>query len=365
MDDFLALARARNLIQLRRYDAALEALAPALGDPATEAEAWCLHTHALLAKGDLSQALPAARKAIAVRPEDEWPHRLLALVLLHGGNHKDALRAAQEAARLAPRQVETLHVLAICQASSRKKADAQTTVNTLLKLHPHSALAHRTAGAVAMTSKNWAAAMPYLRESLRLEPNDADVAASLAEVLKRLGRRQEAGEMLLAAARADPTDHSIRKSLGRLGLPVATFGGFAIYKVMVSIQLSRALPNVQPATAVMVTAAFFTLVGGYLSYARVSGTRDLPDDIHRGLLGEHRNYALGWLGCAALASVPLAVWAAAAPQDHGQSLALSIGLVLFSVVALTVILKLWTGPFPIRFPSTAAWLARRRAPRSS
>lgn len=365
MDGFPALARARNLIQLRRYDAALEALAPALGDPATEAEAWCLHTQALLAKGDLSQALPAARKAIAVRPEDEWPRRLFALVLMHGGNPKDALRAAKEAARLAPQQVETLHVLAICQANSREKADAQTTVNMLLELHPHSALAHQTAGAVAVSRRNWVAAERYLRESLRLEPNDADVAATLAEVLKRLGRRQEAGDMLLAAARADPTDHTIRKSISRLGLPVATFGGFAIYKVIVSIQLTRALANLHPATAVMVAAAFFTLVGGYLSYARVSGTRDLPDDIHRGLLGEHRNYALGWLGCAALASVPLAVWAAAAPQDHGQSLALSIGLVLFSVVALTVILRLWTGPFPIRFPSTATWLARRRASRGS
>ena len=41
---------------------------------------------------------------------------------------------------------------------------------------------------------------------------------------------------------------------------MAAFGGFAIYKVMVSIQLSRALANLHPATAVMVTAAFFTLV---------------------------------------------------------------------------------------------------------
>ncbi len=146
----------------------------------------------------------------------------------------------------------------------------------LLELHPHSPLAHQTAGTVAMTRRNWDAAERHLRESLRLEPNDADVATALAEVLKRLGRRREAGDMLLAAARADPTDHSIRRALGRLGLPLATFGGFTLFKVVVPIQLWRVVAEVHPATAVMCTAAFFVLVGGYLSYARVSGTRDLP-----------------------------------------------------------------------------------------
>ena len=83
------------------------------------------------------------------------------------------------------------------------------------------------------------------------------------------------------------------------------------------------------------------------------------------LLGEHRNYALCWLGSASVASLPLAVWAAAAPDDQGQSYALSIGLALFSVAAITLVLKLWSGPFSNRFPSATAWLARRRATRRS
>ncbi len=365
MDGLTALERARNLIQLCRYDAALEALSPAFGDPATEAEAWCLRTQALLGKSDLTQALQAARSAIGANPGNEWPHRLLACVLQQGGNPKDALRAAQEAARISPHQVETLHVLALCLANTRKKTDAEEVANTLLEQHPHAALSHQTAGIVAAIRKDWIAAERHLRASLRLEPHDASVAAALAEVLQRLGRRQEAGESLVAAARANPTDHAIRKSLGRLGLPVATFAGFGLLKVIVSVQFIRALRNVHPATAVIIAAAFFTIVGGYLSYARVSGTRGLPDHIHLGLMGDHRNYALGWLGGAALASIPLAVWAAAAPPDQGRSSVLSIGLLLFSVMAVTLILRFWTGPSPNLFPSMTAWLARRRAaPRS-
>jgi tetratricopeptide (TPR) repeat protein len=363
MDGYPALARARNLLQLRRYDAALEALVPALGDSATESEAWCLRTQALLGKGDVTAALPAARRAVAVDPGSEWPHRLLALVLMRGGNHKDALRAAVEAARIAPHQVETLHVLAICQANARKKKEALSTSYTLLERHPHSALALQTAGTLATMRRDWADAERYFRESLRLEPNDADVAARLAEVLKRLGRRQEAGEMLLAAARADPTNHRIRRSVGRLGLPVAAFGGFGLLKVVVSLQLVRALGHLHPATGVVLVAAFFLLVGGYLSYARFTGTRGLPEHVHRGLLADHRNYALGWLGSAGLACVPLAVWAAAVPPEQGRSYALSIGVALFGSGALLATAMLWTGPFPNLFPSTTAWLARRRASR--
>jgi tetratricopeptide (TPR) repeat protein len=359
-DGFPALSRARSLIQVSRYDAALDALVPALGDPATDGEAWCLRTQALLAMNDLTQALPAARKAVSLDPGGEWPHRLLALVLQRGGNHKDALRSAQEAARIAPYQAETLHVLAICQANARRKADSEKTVHALLERHPHTALSHQTAGSVAAIRGKWSAAEGHLREALRLEPNDADVASALADVLQRLGRREEAGEALLAAARADPTNHSIRRSLGRLGLPVVAFGGFGLFKVMASVQALRVFRYLYPATAVILCAVFLLLVGGYLSYARVSGTRHLPEHIHRGLMADHRNYVLGWLAGAACAAMPLAVWAAAAPPDKGQSWPLAVGLAVFSAGALGLVVWLWTGPFPTLFPSTPAWLERRR-----
>ena len=359
-DGSAALSRARSLIEVSRYESALEALVPALGDPSSEAEAWCLRTQALLGMNDLTQALPAARKAISLDPDAEWPHRLLALVLQRGGNHKDALRSAQEAARIAPYQAETLHVLAICLANRRKKADAEKTVQALLERHPHNALSHQTAGVVAGMRGEWATAERHLREALRLEPNDADVAAALAEVLQRLGRREEAGEALLAAARADPTNHSIRRSLGRLGMPVVALGGFTLFKAILSVQALRVFRFLHPTSAVIVCAVLFVLVGGYLTYARVSGTRHLPEQIHRGLMADHRNYALGWLTASAFAAMPLAVWAAAAPPDEGQSWPLSVGLAFFSAIALGVVVWLWTGPFPNLFPSTSAWLERRR-----
>ena len=167
--------------------------------------------------------------------------------------------------------------------------------------------------------------------------------------------------MLLAAARSDPTNPTHRRSLGRLGLPAAMFGGFGFVKILVSVQLLRIFEHVRPVTGVVIAATLFLMVGGYLSHARVSGTRSLPADVRIALRGDHRNYALGWLGSAGMASFPLAAWAALAPPGHGRSAPLAIGLLVFGASALSFMFRRWTGPFPNLLPVTTAWFARRRA----
>lgn len=363
-DGYAALSRTRHLLQLRRYDEALEALAPALVDPATETDAWCLCTQAHLGQDDVRQALRSARRALALDPNREWPHRLLAVAHQRRSNQRDALAAAKEAARLAPEQVETLHVLAICQANVRfQKDQAEQTARLALEKHPHSALAHRTVGTVAAMRSDWLTAERHLREALRLEPHNAEVAAELARALHRQGKRQEAGEALVAAARSDPTSQETRRSLGRLGLPALTFGGLGLFKAMLALQAVRLFHYFHPATGTVITAVVLAGLGTYLTVARVAGTLTLPEHVHRGLMGDHRNYALGWLSVAAFACLPLALWAAAAPPEKGRSVALAIGLLVFFVVALAGVLKLWTGPLPNLFPSTTSWWRRRRLKR--
>lgn len=361
-----ALARAKHLVELQRWDAALEALQPAYADDGCRAEAWAVRTQALIGKGDLTHALPAARQTIALRPEDEWGHRLLALVLQRGENHKDALRAAKEAARLAPDQPETLHVLALCQLNRWKRRDAQHTADQMVRTHPHNPISHLTVGFVAMARRNWPRAESALREVLRLDPGDAEAAGALSDVLKRTGRKAEAGEVLLAAGRADPTNKNVRESLGRLGLPIAGIGLFGGLKLLASfklvglLQLARLADRVSPLAAVVVAAVFFVVVGGYYSWARWNGTRSLPDHVHQGLVGEHRNYALAWLGSAGAVSLGLAGFAAAVPAERGGSAALAACLVAFGVIALGAVVALWTGPRPSLVPKAPGWLRRLR-----
>ncbi|MFB9313042.1 tetratricopeptide repeat protein [Nocardioides plantarum] len=343
-DGVPALAKARHLIELRRYDEALAALGPATADASTRPEASCLRAQALLGKGASGAAVKAAREAIALDPLHEWPHRLMAVAHAQAGRHKRALSAAEEAVRLAPHHVETLHVLALCQVDRGKKKDARAIVTTMLRQWPDSALAHETAGIVATRSKDWAVAERHFREALRISPQDADITRALAEVLRQSGRRQEAGQALLAAARADPTNHEIRRSLGRLGLPVVAVGGVMIFKVLLSVQVVRVLPYLQPVVAAIALWTFIAAVGGYLTQRRYLGTRNLPAHVHEGLTGEHRNYGLTWLAWGGVLSLPLAAWAAVETPAAGGSMILAVVLGFLGLAALATAWAAWSGP---------------------
>jgi tetratricopeptide (TPR) repeat protein len=355
-EGWAALARARSLMEIRRFADARETLSSALSDPETAAEANCLVAQSFVGQGKYRDALKAAGRASSMEPNEEWAHRLRAIGHQGLGQHKKALTAAQEAARLAPSSLPALNVLAMSQINCGKRKLAVQTAETGLSAHPHAALAHETAGVVAMANRDWKGAEEHLRESMRTNPNDADVAQHLAAVLKKLGRKQEAAETLLAAARADPTRTGTRHALGRLGLPVAAFGGVSIFKIVLASQSVRLLRNVQPAAGVVIVGAFFVLVGGWLSIARFRGTRILPDHIHQGLMADHRNYALSWLAWAGWVALPLAVWAAGAPYGHGQSASLAWGLVAFCFMAQVINRRFWVG----EHPSRARWAAWRR-----
>jgi Flp pilus assembly protein TadD len=343
MDGVPAIAKARHLIELRRYGEALDALGPAAADASTRPEASCLRAQALVGKGAGGAAVKAAREAVALDPHHEWPHRLVAIAYMQTDRHKRALSAAKRAVRLEPHQVETLHVLALCQVNRGKKKDARAIVATMLQKWPDSALAHETAGIVAAARKDWAVAERHFREALRISPQDAEVARALAEVLRRSGRRQEAGNTLLAAARADPTNQEVRRSLGRLGLPAAV-GGFTIFKVMLSVQVVRALPYLQPVVVAIALWTFVAAVGGYLTQRRYLGTRDLPAHVHEGLSSEHRNYGLTWLAWGGVLSLPLAAWAGVESLAAGGSVMLAVVLGILGVAALVTACAAWSGP---------------------
>ncbi|WP_062296138.1 tetratricopeptide repeat protein [Demequina maris] len=362
MSAWAALEQARSLIAVGRNGAAIEALAPAMADNATAPEAWCLQTQALLAEGDHQHALQSAKRAIELRPHDEWGHRLHALVLLGAGNKAGALSAAEEAVRLAPDQLECLHVLAICQIQMRStRKQAVVTADMLLDRHPDSALAHYTAGAVHASLRKYPKALPLLREALRLDPQMSDAAALLADILKATGRPHEAGEMYLAAARASPTDSSIRRSLGRLGVPAIGISAWLILRATIVVSAARNATWMDPMAATAILAAFFVLVGGFFVYRRFTGTRTLPDDVHRALARDHRNYALGWLATAGVISIPLALWAAFAPPGDGRSFKLALGLVAFGLCTFVAFAVMWTGPYPKHVAVAARWLERLRA----
>src|SRR5208337_2593336 len=84
------------------FDEAAGLLARVVSAEPECSRAWCLMARAHLGADRYAEAVSAAKRAAALDPADEWPHRLASNALVHLGNYPDALRAAYDACRLAP-----------------------------------------------------------------------------------------------------------------------------------------------------------------------------------------------------------------------------------------------------------------------
>ncbi len=338
-----ALAKAHSLVALNRWEDALGLLGPALADSSTVATAQCLRAQCLLGLDQPRAARQAAELALAAAPDDEWAHRLRALALLGTGRGRQALGAAREAVRLAPDSVPALNLLASVQLRRGAGDEAKKTAAAALAADPHDALAHLTVGTVAVADHDWDAAEVACREGLRLDPENSDLAIALATVIKGSGRRDEAAQVYLAAARSDPTDARARHGLARLGVPLLAVGWFGKFVIFQAARII--IGNGGRPTFVAALLAAGLAAGALITtLLRVSGTRGLPEPVRIGLRGEHVNAALGWLKAAAIAAIAVGIWSFNISSSDGGGIGFAVGCIAFAVIASLLARLFRVGP---------------------
>ena len=117
-----ALARAESLMELERWRDALRRSRRRSQTTRRRAMAYCMKAGCHLGLGQLDEAEAAARRAAGLAPQEEWPHRLLALApCCASGKRREAEREAAEAARLEPDSPHALHVLAVSQLGAFRR----------------------------------------------------------------------------------------------------------------------------------------------------------------------------------------------------------------------------------------------------
>lgn len=338
-----AIARARSLVAVKRWQDAMEALVPAYGNGATAADAHCLQAQCLLGLGQPGQAANAARQALAAEPDREWAHRLLAVACLRMEHRSGAIAAAREAVRLAPTSAHALHVLALSQLLLGHLQAADKTARAAVAANPEEAVAHLTMAQVAVAHQAYVLAERAYRETLRLDPGNDDGLLGLGRVLHRLGRRKEAAEVYMAAGYTDPADAKARHRLARIGLPAARLDPVFVATRVLFIGVPT-LILLRPGWAAVVAGGFVLIAGGAATALRVRGTRRLPEAARQGLAADHRNAGLRWLQVAALLALVLAIRAAALPAARGGGFGEAAGFGAFAVTAAYLAHRFWTGP---------------------
>jgi tetratricopeptide (TPR) repeat protein len=187
-------ARLQHLLDLHRWSEAEEVATGLLREDPDDAGLVGALAQARLAQDDLPGALEAGNRLVALAPDDEWGHRICALVLDRMGRHEEALAAASEAVRRAPNQWRTHQAYALTAIDVRGKLpEARQAAVRAVELAPNEPDTHFAVGVVAARQRDVATATAAYERTLALDPRHARALNNLT-VLR--GHRD-----LVAAAR--------------------------------------------------------------------------------------------------------------------------------------------------------------------
>ncbi|MEA2705201.1 MAG: hypothetical protein QOD63_3146 [Actinomycetota bacterium] len=223
------LARARALVDLRRWDEAVTLLGGVVASDPSAPLPRCLLAQALLGADRPAEALKQAGEAAASDPCDEWPHRLRSVALLRLDDSSGAVRAAREAVRLAPGLDSPYLVTVDAELRAGNTAAAAAAASKAAELAPNRSGTHDALGRVALARRRHREAEAHFRDALRLEPEDPAALNNLGLALLRQGRRRAAVAYFASASKADPHDDLPRTNAVRaaIGVGGATIGVIA------------------------------------------------------------------------------------------------------------------------------------------
>ena len=194
------LARASAMLDVRRFREASELLARVVSAEPESSRAWCLMARAHLGADRYADAVTAARRAVALDPADEWPHRLASNALVHLG-------------KLAPSYWQT-HVCVAQAALAAQRFDVATGAATRARgLAPNEPDVHFLSGKVSLARGDLAAAREHQERALALDPAHSGAMNELGRI--RLRRHDTAGAIrhFISAARATPDERIYSRNI--------------------------------------------------------------------------------------------------------------------------------------------------------
>jgi tetratricopeptide (TPR) repeat protein len=236
VDTAAELARADALMELRRYPEAAEAARRALAIDPQNALAARLIASAEFGAGHHREALKAAAAAIALEPDEEQAHRIASLACLALEDNERAKHEAREAVRLAPNSPGAHMALARALVAGHYSISARQHAERAVELAPHSAEAQYVLGSVANWDGRRRDARKALARALAIKPDYVPARNELARMnLKRgivSGRAMADASMGFAdALQSDPRSEVVRRNLE---LSVSVFLGQTAYLLFIA-----------------------------------------------------------------------------------------------------------------------------------
>ncbi len=271
----VAILRAAALTNIGRF---AEALA-ILGREPESYGVSCYLAHSYHGLGELDRALAAAERGVGQDPDDEWGHRLRAVVLAKQGRKKEALAAAERAVACAPHGIAALWTLVDMQLANGMVGEARLNARRMIELAPQNAASFASNGRVAFAENEWVQAEHCFRQALARDPDSHEYINNIGLALLRQGRRAAAIEFFHRAAKLEPRDETARRNLKSAMSRYVAPGGVMLVLSLV-VALSRSEPEIALAVAV--------IVGSALLIGRRNRWRALPEEVRAFYRAENR-----------------------------------------------------------------------------
>ena len=170
-------------------------------------DSWLAHSNLatiLETKGDYQQAADHLREALHIKPNYSIAHFKLGKLLHRQGKLEEAKAHLREVIRLVPKGDHNARgVLGTILAQQGRLDEGADCLTTELQLHPGAAVMHYNLALVRAQQKKWAEAYSSLRQACALTPEVPEYHYVLADVLRHLGRFDEANEESNRAQRFD------------------------------------------------------------------------------------------------------------------------------------------------------------------
>ncbi|HEV3119656.1 MAG TPA: tetratricopeptide repeat protein, partial [Gemmataceae bacterium] len=168
---------------------------------------WLAHYHlatTLETKGEYHQAADHLRDALRIKPDYSFAHFKLGNLLAREGKIEEAKEHLREVIRLAPEGDHNARgILGTLLARQGRLDEAADCLTAELEFHPDAALMHYNLALVRAQQKKWAEACNSLRQACAFASEVSKYHYALADVLRHLGRFDEASEEVNRAQRLE------------------------------------------------------------------------------------------------------------------------------------------------------------------
>ncbi|MDP0499325.1 MAG: tetratricopeptide repeat protein [Verrucomicrobiota bacterium JB022] len=209
----VALQRAQQLLELKRYrDAAEEAGRALEADPQC-AEALCVIASSYIGIGEIEEAFSAACDAISLDPNNAGALYTIGWIQAKREEYLEAEETLHCALALNPWNAQIIALLAIVSLNLRKLDDAEYFARSALAEDPTLSNARIALIHSLQEKQNIAAAEVVLRDWLKLAPEDVDGHLQLGALCLKNHRHPEAVGAFGEALRINPLSRDATKGL--------------------------------------------------------------------------------------------------------------------------------------------------------